>query len=145
MKTRIRLLDDGSHEMIRLFSPEDLESLDKDDPLLFEKSVVWLVDVKSLPYVRTKVIRTARSRRGPISFGDAGRVVGYSKLTPNAPRCPDTKGYVRRVFYLKNSDCLDQSDRIPISAYDPTTIMPGVKGEHAVAAAEPSEVQGAES
>ena len=68
MKTRIRFLDNGAREIIRLLSPEDLDQYDKDDPLLFEKSIVWLEDVESLPFVRVKMVRTARSRRGPISF-----------------------------------------------------------------------------
>ena len=127
MKTRIRYLENGAREVIRLLSPDDLEGFEKDDPLLFEKSIVWLDDVASLPYVRVKLVRTARSRRGPISFGDGGRVVGYAKLTPNALRCPETKGYVRRVFYLKADD-LSSAASIPASAYDPKTLFPGEKG-----------------
>ena len=128
MKTRIRYLEDGAREVIRLLSPDDLEGFEKDDPLLFEKSIVWLEDVATLPYVRVKLVRTARSRRGPISFGDGGRVVGYAKLTPNALRCPETKGYVRRVFYLKATDLLGSDASIPASAYDPKSLFPGEKG-----------------
>ncbi len=128
MKTRFRYLDEGGLEVIRLISPGDLEGYDKDDPLLFEKSIVWLEDVEALPFVRVKVVRTARSRRGPISFGNGGRVVGYSKLTPNARRCPTTNGYIRRVFYLKADDSTDPDAALPASAYDPRTIFPGEKG-----------------
>ena len=128
MKTRIRILDDGAREVIRLLSPEDLDGFGKDDPLLYEKSIVWLEDAELLPFVRVKMVRTVRSRRGPISFGDSVRVVGYAKLTPNAPRCADTNGYVRRVFYLKSDDLDDGRTSIPSSSYDPVTIMPGVKG-----------------
>ncbi len=128
MKTRIRFLDEGAREIIRLLSPDDLVGYAKDDPLLYEKSIVWLEDVESLPFVRVKVVRTARSRRGPISFGGGGRVVGYSKLTPNAHRCPDSKGYIRRVFYLKSDDPSDPNASIPRSVYDPKTIFPGEKG-----------------
>ncbi len=128
MKTRIRFLDDGGREIIRLLSPADLDQYSKDDPLLYEKSIVWLEDAESLPFVRVKMVRTATSRRGPISFGDAGRVIGYAKLTPNAPRCPETNGYVRRVFYLKADDPTHYDAPIPAAAFDPSTIMPGVKG-----------------
>jgi hypothetical protein len=44
MKTRIRYLENGAREVIRLLSPDDLEGFEKDDPLLFEKSIVWLED-----------------------------------------------------------------------------------------------------
>ena len=59
MKTRIRNLDDGAREIIRLLSPDDLVGYAKDDPLLFEKSIVWLEDAESLPFIRVKVVRTA--------------------------------------------------------------------------------------
>jgi hypothetical protein len=128
MKTRIRILDDGAREIIRLISPGELEGYAKDDPLLYEKSIVWLEDAESLPFVRVKVVRTALSRRGHISFGNGARVVGYAKLTPNAPRCPETSGYVRRVFYLKADDPTDLESPVPTSAYDPRSILPGRKG-----------------
>ncbi len=138
MKTRTRYLDDGAQEVIRLISPDYLEEIAKDDPLLYEMSVVWLEDVESLPFVRVKVVRTARSRRGPISFGGGGRVVGYAKLTPDAPRCPESCGYVRRVFYLKAGDLVEADASIPGSApgsiYDPRTIYPGEKGRQLTAA-----------
>ena len=113
MKTRLRFLQDGAVEVIRLLSPDDLEGYAKDDPLLYEKSIVWLEDCESLPFVRVKTVRTARSRRGPIHLGDGGRVVGYAKLTPNAPRCGKSYGYVRRVFYLTAEDLADGGTRLP--------------------------------
>jgi len=128
MKTRIRFLDDGAREVIRLLSPADLNRYAKDDPLLFEKSIVWLEDVESLPFIRVKVVRTARSRRGPISFDHGGRVVGYAKLTPNARRSPQSKGYIRRVFYLESDDPTDADAPVPDATYDPKTILPGEKG-----------------
>lgn len=128
MKTRIRFLDDGAREVIRLFSPYDLERVDTDDPLMFEKSIVWLDDVESLPFVRVKVVRTACSRRGQITFDNGARVVGYAKLTPNARRCPTSNGYVRRVFYLQADDPIDPDAAVPDHTYDPKTIFPGAKG-----------------
>ncbi len=129
MKTRIRELKDGAVEVIRLLSPDDLAGYCKDDPLLYEKSIVWLENCSSRPYVRVKTVRTARSRRGPIYFGEGGRVVGYSKLTPNARRCPETQGYVRRVFYLTGDDLADPSSSLPSAAYDPKALLPGVAGQ----------------
>ncbi len=135
MKTRIRELKDGAVEVIRLFSPDDLGIYCKDDPLLYEKSIVWLEESDRLPFVRVKTVRAARSRRGPIYLGEGGRVIGYSKLTPNAPRCPETHGYIRRVFYLTNEDLTRPGAPIPASAVDPRSLLPGHPGQPQTAAA----------
>ena len=129
MKTRIRELKDGAQEIIRLLSPDEMDAWSKDDPLSYEKSIVWLSDVSQLPFVRVKTVRAARSRRGPIYLGDGAHVVGYSKLTPNAPRNPESNGYIRRVFYLKSSDRAQVPTDIPHSAVDPKSILPGAAGE----------------
>ncbi|MFW6170504.1 MAG: DUF6009 family protein [Planctomycetota bacterium] len=129
MKMRIRFLDKGGREVIRLLAPEDLEGFSYDDPLMFEKSIVWLEDVESFPFVRVKMVRTARSRRGPISFSKGVRVVGYARVTRDAPRYPKTNGYIRRVFYLKADDLAQPGAFIPDSAYDPKSIVPGEKGQ----------------
>ncbi|MFO7904125.1 MAG: DUF6009 family protein [Planctomycetota bacterium] len=129
MKMRIRFLDKGAREVIRLLAPEDLEGFSYDDPLMFEKSIVWLEDVESFPFVRVKIVRAARSRRGPISFGNAARVVGYARLTRDAPRYPKTNGYIRRVFYLTANDLARSEAAIPDSAYDPKSIVPGEKAQ----------------
>ena len=128
MKTRIRFLDNGAREVIRLLGPEDLENFSYDDPLLFEMSIVWLEDVESFPFVRVKTVRNARSRRGPLSFGNSARVVGYARLMPDAPRDPGTAGYIRRVFYLKKDDATDPAAPAPAGAYDPKSLLPGVEG-----------------
>lgn len=140
MKTRIRQLKDGAVEIIRLLSPDDLAGYRKDDPLLYEKSIVWLENCDVLSYVRVKTVRTARSRRGPIYLGEGGRVVGYSKLTPNARRCPETQGYVRRVFYLTSDDPADPNSSPPSAAYDPRALLPGVAGQQLNLSSHSSEV-----
>jgi hypothetical protein len=131
MKTRIRQLKDGAQEIIRLLSPEEMEGWSNDDPLSYEKSIVWLYDISKLRYVRSRMVEAAVSRRGPIYLGEDARVVGYSKLTPNAPRHPETRGYVRRVFFLKPSDMDEHRTSIPEAAVDPRTILPGVVGQTA--------------
>ncbi|MCU0959150.1 MAG: DUF6009 family protein [Pirellulaceae bacterium] len=128
MKTLHRELKDGAHEIVRLLSPAELENWSKDDPLSYEKSIVWLCDVRSLPYVRVKQVPSALSRRGPIYLGGDARVVGYSKLTPNAPRNTRSKGYTRRVFYLRAVDLQDVAGAMPRNAVDPKTVFPGVNG-----------------
>jgi hypothetical protein len=129
VKTRIRELKDGAREIIRLLSPDDMDGWLKDDPLSYEKSIVWLSDVARVKFVRIKTVRTAMSRRGPIYLGDGARVVGYSKLTPNAPRSPDTGTFVRRVFYLRPEDIAWNVASVPVDAVDPRTLLPGVPGE----------------
>ena len=127
MKTRIRKLAGGGQELIRLLSLDVLDHWSVDDPLSFEKSIVWLEDIEPLAFVRSKIVRSTHSRRGPLHI-EGARVVGYSKLTPDAPRDPQTRGYVRRVFYLRPGDeqLFDQGpERWPHSAVDPKLIVPG--------------------
>ena len=128
MKTRIRELKDGAQEIIRLLSPDEMEAWSKDDPLSYEKSIVWLSDVSKLPFVRVKTVYAALSRRGPIYLGQGAHVVGYSKLTSNAPRNPESNGYVRRVFYLRSSDVAQVPGDLPRSAVDPKSVLPGSVG-----------------
>lgn len=128
MKVLQRERKDGTHEVVRLLSPEELKHWSKDDPLSFEKSIVWLCDVQSLPYVRVKLVHSALSRRGPIYLQGGARVVGYSKLTPNAPRDAQHKGFTRRVFYLTDADQQGAPGAVPPSAVDPRTVFPGVRG-----------------
>ena len=70
MKTRVRELKDGTQEIIRLLSPDEMEAWYKDDPLSYEKSIVWISDITKIPFVRVKMVRSAKSRRGPIYLGD---------------------------------------------------------------------------
>jgi hypothetical protein len=128
MKTRVRDLEGGGQEIIRLISPDELDESSKDDHLFYEKSVVWLEDITPLKFVRVRTIHTAKSRRGPLYLGGDGRVVGYSKLLPNAPIDSETGGYVRRLFYLRAVDVADEDAEVPAGAVDPRSILPGVEG-----------------
>lgn len=128
MKSLQRELKDGAHEIVRLLSPEELENWSKDDPLSYEKSIVWLCDIRALAYVRVKQIHSAASRRGPLYLQGNARVVGYSKLTPNAPRNARSNGYTRRVFYLTTADLDGSVADVPSSAVDPKQVFPGVGG-----------------
>ncbi len=135
MKTRVRNLGDGRQEIVRLLSLEALDRTSMDDPLTYEKSIVWLEDVSHRPYVRSKMVRGVRTRRGPLYLSGDGRVIGYSKLTADAPFDPSTNGYTRRVFYLLPFDENPgnaEAPRKPTSLVDPSTIKPGVRGERAI-------------
>lgn len=136
MKTRVKNLGEGRQEIVRLLSLDALDKTSMDDPLTYERSIVWLEDISQLPYVRSKTVRGVRTRRGPLYLSGEGRVVGYSKLTPNAPYDPSTNGYVRRVFYLLPTD--ERPDdacggRMSPSIVDPRTVFPGVSGERPAA------------
>ncbi len=129
MKTHIKPREGGGYELIRLLSPQELHGWSTEDPLSYEKSIVWLEDVNALPFVRVHVVRSARSRRGPLHWQGDGRVVGYSKLTPNAPRHGASDAYIRRVFYLRSSDgALSPESGVPRGAVDPRTVKPGCAG-----------------
>lgn len=126
MKTRVRELKDGSREVIRLLSPDEMEAWIKDEPLSYEKSIVWTSDISHFSAVHVKTVRSAKSRRGPIYLGAGAHVVGYSKLTPNAPRDPVSLGYVRRVFYVLDDE--SRESRGPHATVDPRTVFPGEVG-----------------
>jgi hypothetical protein len=128
MKTRVRELKDGSCEIIRLLSPDEMDAWSKDDPLSYEKSIVWTSDVTQLPAVHVKTVRSARSRRGPIYLGTGAHVVGYSKLTPNAPRDPVSLGYARRVFYVLEGGSSRNAHGTHVLV-DPQTVLPGAAGK----------------
>jgi hypothetical protein len=129
MKTRTRIMNDGGREVIRLLSPDDLDDWSQAEPLSYEKSIVWLAGHGDLTFVRVKTVKNARSRRGPIHLGGDVAVVGYSKLTPDAPYDPETHGFVRRVFYVKPSDLRRGPTPASGVGIDPTTVLPGVAGE----------------
>ena len=129
-KVRRIIHKDGRVELERVLNREDLESRTLAGPLAFERSIVWLEDVERLYFVRAVAVDTARSRRGPLQARGAGRVVGYSRLTADAPVSEETGCYVRRLFYVKDRDAVIASlDQLPATAVDPRTVFPGLAGE----------------
>jgi len=129
MKTRRIQHQDGKTEIVRILSTEDLVAWSDDDPLAYEKSIVWLEDINRLGYVRVVRVSCAKSRRGPLVLNSGERVVGYAKLMPDAPRDAKTQRFARRLFYLKDEDRADESVAIPVTAVDPRSILPGIVGE----------------
>ena len=129
VKTRTVRHPDGRCEIVRVLSADDLANWSNEDPLAYEKSVVWLEDVTALPFVRVVQVRCAKSRRGRLRLSSAERVVGYSKLMADAPRDPRTKRFTRRLFYLKDGDGASANDAPPEHAVDPGTVLPGVPGD----------------
>jgi hypothetical protein len=129
MKTRRIQHQDGRTEIVRVLSTEDLVAWSDDDPLAYEKSIVWLEDITKLGYVRVVRVCCAKSRRGPLELNSGERVVGYAKLMPDAPRDTKTQRFARRLFYLKDLDRSGMNDKIPVTAVDPRSILPGIAGE----------------
>ena len=129
IKTRTIRRTDGRVEIMRVLSTDALDGWSREDPLAYEKSIVWTEDITGLDYVRVTTIHSARSRRGPLQAGGKIRVVGYAKLTANAPRNPDGTTYSRRMFYIK----IDEGDATgrPADAVDPRSVLPGMPGRSA--------------
>ena len=122
---------DGRLEIVRVLSEQALNDWSDSNPLDFELSIVWLHNLETLDFVRVHTISNAQSRRGKLYLPGNHVLLGYSKLTPNAPVNPDTKGYQRRVFYLRDSDQLLNMNDLPEGSVDPRSIYPGIAGENA--------------
>lgn len=128
IKTQTIFRPGGRREIVRMLTTEDLQTWSKDDPLAYEKSVVWLEDISAIPFVRVVDVRCARSRRGRLRLSGGQRVVGYSKLMADAPRDPDTKRFTRRLFYLEQTDLASPAEPTPERSVDPNTVLPGFAG-----------------
>jgi hypothetical protein len=119
---------DGREEIVRILDDRLLDKWKRDNPLAFEKSIVWLRPLETLDFVRVATIRTAKSRRGPLHSLTGITILGYSKLTLDAPLNPQTRTYTRRIFYLTENDSELNANQFPKGALDPQTILPGVAG-----------------
>lgn len=131
MNTRTVRHKDGTLEIIRLVDGYEVMSAEGEESLSQEASVVWLEDVRHLDYVRVLRVPTCKNRRGRLAVTGAGRIVGYTTLLPDAEPDPQSGGFSRRVFYLREED-LNRSDDDPPkelkSAADPRTLLPSLKG-----------------
>lgn len=134
MRLRTVTYRDGRCEIVQVLDDDQLQDWSKSDPLGFEASVMWLYPPDKLPFVRVMTVRNCKSRRGRLSTGGTGRVLGYSRLTSDAPFNGDTGGFVRRVFYVREDDLQNNrimEDRIPKKAVDPASLAPGIHGKPA--------------
>ncbi len=127
--TRTVNYGDGRLEVARLINDRNIDQWDRRDPLAFESSIIWTRDISALDFVRVATVRNARSRRGALRLDDSRlTVVGYSKLTDDAPTDPKTHHYTRRVFYLRDEDSRLNMNAFPRGAIDPSSLSPGAKG-----------------
>lgn len=132
IETRNILHSDGRLEIRRVISADNLEDWNKENPLAYERSIVWIRPVIDRLYVRTAFVRNARSRRGPLLTANEDQiVVGYSKLTADAPmQGIDSLYYKRRVFYLMQEDLRGEADvQTNVNVIRPESILPTQWGQ----------------
>ena len=128
--TRTVNYGDGRTEVARLVNNHNVDQWDRSDPLAFESSVIWTQDIESLDFVRVATVRNARNRGGKLRLDDDRlTVVGYTKLTDDAPTDPRTHHFTRRIFYLREEDSRLNLNAYPKDAVDPKSVYPGVEGE----------------
>lgn len=129
LKLRTLPRDDGGMEILRILDDSILGRWTPDDPLSYEQSIVWLQPLDGLDFVRVAYIRNAKSRRGPLAVNGTGMILGYAKLTEDAPVNRGTGRYTRRLFYLKAEDSQLNMNQFPAGSIDPRSILPSVFGE----------------
>ncbi|MBC8354074.1 MAG: hypothetical protein H8E66_18945 [Planctomycetes bacterium] len=129
LKLRTVPRDDGGMEILRILDDSILGRWTPEDPLSYEQSIVWLQSLDGLDFVRSAFIRNAKSRRGPLVVGGTSMILGYAKLTEDAPVDRETGRYTRRLFYLKEEDSLLNMNQFPKGSIDPRSVLPGVCGE----------------
>ena len=116
---------DGSVEIIRVLNDATLISFEEWDPIAYEASIVWLEDINQIDFVRFMLATTCETRTGKLIPQSNGRILGYSKLTVDAPTNPNGF-YTRRIFFRFAGD--DNCPHPPKDVIDPLTIAPGERG-----------------
>ncbi|MFH8739400.1 DUF6009 family protein [Streptomyces sp. NPDC017964] len=113
-----------------------MSAMPQEGDLALEAEVVWLEDPTDLDYVRQALDKVS-TRKGKPRYERDGRLIGYTNLTPKAPRSAGSGLWARRTFYLLPHDRPNQPDDpecpytvgSPLEAIDPRTIAPGKVGE----------------
>ncbi|MEO8495502.1 MAG: DUF6009 family protein [Planctomycetota bacterium] len=129
LKLRTVPRDDGGMEILRILDDSVLGRWTPEDPLSYEQSIVWLQPLDGLDFVRVSFNRQAKSRRGPLAAGGTGMILGYAKLTEDAPVNRETGCYTRRIFYLREEDSQLNMNQFPQGSIDPRSVLPSVFGE----------------
>jgi len=123
--------DDGRIEIVRVINKEVLTEWKEWNPLAYEASIVWLESVDDLDFVRAQFVNYCTHRRNALVPEGKGRVVGYSRLTPDARTNPNTGYYTRRVFFLRDGEDgrVAEGESAPKGTVRPQSIRPSVFGE----------------
>jgi len=138
IETKTLLRDDGRIEIVRVLNENALKQFKEWNPVAYEASVVWLQDISGFAFVRMMWATRCSSRRGELIPEGAGRILGYTRLTADAPLHPETGYYTRRIFYLRPQD--EAPDvQPPVGSVDPNTVLPGVVGTYVAAVASATE------
>lgn len=141
MKTKTVDHVDGRREIVRVL---DGEAPADNGPLSREAAIVWLEDIRNLPFVRQLLVRQCKSRRGKLDLPGDEQLIGYAKLIKGTAADPETGRYSRRVFYLRPEDRAAVRDgNIPQENHvvDPATILPSQPGKRPRAEQAPSDDQ----
>jgi hypothetical protein len=113
-----------------------MSAMPQEGDLAQEAEIVWLEELTDLDYVRQALDKVG-TRKGKPRYERDGRLIGYTNLTPKAPRSTDSGLFARRTFYLLPHDRPNQPDDpecpykvgSPLEAVDPRTIEVGKVGE----------------
>jgi pSer/pThr/pTyr-binding forkhead associated (FHA) protein len=138
MKTKTVNHADGRHEIVRVLDNRDPTD---NGPLSREAAIVWLEDIRNLPFVRQLLVRQCKSRRGKLDLPGDEQLIGYAKLIKGTAADPETGRYSRRVFYLRPEDrAAIREGNIPRENHvvDPVTILPSQPGKRPRAKQRPS-------
>jgi len=117
--------DDGRIEIVRILDDHTLKDWKEWNPIAYEASVVWIKNVANIPFVRSMWVTKCNSRRNRLVPDGSGEILGFSKLTTDAPTNPEGY-YTRRIFFRLDGDA-DLSE-FPPGALVPKTILPGILG-----------------
>ena len=101
--------------------------------LQFESNIVWLEDIKEIPYVREHFAKNFSRRKGKIKYQNY-QVIGYSELETDAPNTGMNGCFARRVFWVAEHDHINAplgpyKIGCPSEGVDPLTIEAKVMGE----------------
>ena len=96
----------------------------RDETLVHEAKIVWLVDISKMPWVRESEVnfstRKGISKKRLSELQQGQTLVGYAELEDDAPPTGNHKCFFRRIFTLRENDYEAYELDNPTNAYHPT-------------------------